>query len=761
MRANRHLLSTLALALACAFAGGGACAAQRVPFAVTVNGQVKPDIVGWLANDGVWLSETDALALGLPAQSDGTLDGKRAISLKSMGNRIVFDENEMRLTVTLDASQIANETSLNLRKSSALGDSVVTGNGLLLDYEIGAGRAVNVNTLDATLRTRASFEGVQLIDERTGSTVNGRFLGGSSRTTVRKDWFEQGLRLDVGSLTTPDGGLGNWNEWRGISLASAYFGYNAQLAAATSVGLSALVKYPSTADIYVNGIKQGSYPVAPGALDVQGLRGYAPGATNVRAVIRDIFGNEQVVDETRYVADTALASGVQEFNYQLGRDVFAADRGPQLRAVHRLGVTDELTLSARVETRRGFAAAQLGAVRPVAGAGEFGASVMFGKSVQGEAPRGYSLSHRYQAPAWTMLTTLTSRQAPLFGATRGLITARMRQLATQGAYSIAGVGQLTARASVTQMDGAPKLLEAELGFSKTIGQGVFVQASLRASSAVGPAVQVAMTWKPEVSTVVTSYTEIKSHHLNQQLSYGREAGTDQTGWRVEGHSQDKNLGASGYFDRAVSAGLLRANLAADKQGTAGRLGFRGGLIASSYGVVARSINSDAAIVVDTDGLADVGVLRNGLQVGKTDANGHFWVPNLQGYEEVRITLNENELPVDRWYTGSGVKAIRPAPGSVAPVAFDLRQFRTVDLTVEDCSDGACHLLGNQTVLLESEGGVMVRAGLNEGHARAEGVLTGRHRVRTNDDTCTGQLEVTKTGPAVAKVICRTKPELPQ
>ena len=748
----------LQLFLIIALAGGsaGASAApppQRVPLALVVNGQARPDIIGWLSPDGLWLLEADAVAWGLKAKSDTTLDGRKASSLKSLGGGVTFDESEMRLTVVVDAADLQQNTLVNLRPAKALGEGVVVANGLIVDYDIGAGRIGKVTAVDGLLRTHASFAGWQLLDERTATVLDGDFVSHLNRTTVRKDWLEQGWRLDLGSLTTPDQGLATWNSWRGVSLASAYYGYNSQQASMASAGFSTLVKYPSTADIYVNGAKQGSYAVNPGSFDVQGLRGYAPGATNVRAVIRDVFGNEQVVNETSYVSDTALAPGVHEFNYQIGRDELHSRDGLQFRGVHRAGVSKEWTVTGRLEARSGFTAAQLGAVTQVAGLGEFGASAMFGKARDARSPWGFSLSHQYQARAWSMLTVLNSRLAPVFDGSR-IDKLRVRQLSTHGSWGAGALGRVVASASLSQVADGRNVREAEIGWSRHLPQQkLYLQVFVRSSSVVGRSVQVMLTWRPDATGAVTSFTEVSRGHVNQQLSYGEERGLGHTMWHVQGQSQDGLVGATGYFERLMSAGALRANVSADKHSSAARIGWRGGIAAGSAGISANPSHGDAAVVVHADGLAGIGVFRNGTPLGKTDSTGKLWISGLTGYEEARITLDENDIPIDRWYSGSGVKAMRPSPGSVVPLLFDVRRFRSVDLSVEACNEAGCRALEDQTVVLESEGGALVSARLHGGRAQVGEVLTGLHTIRTADDSCSGQLDVKNTGPVSAKVTC--------
>ena len=746
----RALLVVLAL-----FAGmlpsAFASTPERVPLAVTINGQAKPDVFGWLSEEGLWLAVSDIAGWGIKAEADATHGGKKAVSLKSLNNKVRFDEAEMRITVTLNSAELDHQTKINLLKPPLRGEDITVAPGLLVDYEVGAGRFGSGTSVDTTVRTRASLGGLQLLDDRSATVYNGVARVAPWRTTLRKDWLSNNLRLDLGTLTTPDGGLGYWAAWRGISLSSAYYGFNSLQAARPSTSLVTNVLFPSTADIYVNGVKQASYAVAPGSFDVRGLRGYAAGATTVKAVIRDIFGNESVVEESRYLGDGALAVGVQEFNYQLGRSEYARDGALGFRGAHRYGVGQFLTLTGRLEVQAGQRVAQVGGVVPVTGWGEVGASVLIGRAGGREPLRGYSLTHDYRAKSWSVNTTLTSRPVPV----REDIAhsaENLKQLSSQGTYATAALGQYNARVSVLQYPDGRVGRELELGWSKNLRENLFVQVAVRKSDTAGASAQVLFVWRPQTGYAVNSYSDGSRGHFNQQVSLSRQPGQGPTAWRAEARSQDGRESASGHVEHRLAAGTAKASVYSDATSQSGRVAWRGGLLASPLGISNSPSHSDSAVVVDTAGIAGVGVFRNGSQVGVTDEAGRLWVTDVTGYEEVRLTLNENDIPMDRWYAGGAVRAIRPAPGGVVPVAFDIRSIRTADVEVQDCTQ-ACRALPDQRVLFESEGGVLVTTKVILGKGKLEGLLTGSHEVHTGDGSCTGDLFVAKTGPVLVKLKC--------
>lgn len=748
------------LALLSALVSGLCVAAPaRVPLAVVVNGQPKADVIGWVSEEGLWVDEMDARAWGLSVASDAQVEGKQVISLKGFGDKVRFNEGELSLAVTLDAAELKGLTRVNLQDNQVSG-KVTSGSGMLLDYDLGVGYYSGMTVLDGALHTQVAWKGWQLLDAHSATVQDGGLRPGYRRTTLRRDWQAQHRRLDVGDLDVPDGGLASWPDWRGVGVSSVNYGYSALQASRSSASLSTLVQFPSTADIYVNGVKQGSYDVAPGVFDVRGLRGYSGGATQVKAVLRDVYGTESVVEESRYIADNALGAGSSEYSYQVGRDSTESTGGLQLRGVHRFGVNERLTLTARMEAQKDYASMQVGAVAPVAGFGEFGANVMTGWARTGQRPSGYSVSHQYNTPAWSTQVALSQRPVPVLLDTGVLGSQMLREVSVQGSYVTQDWGHFSARLVQTQLSGtsAAAVKLAELGWSKNLTPNLFVQAYVRQNNQAGTSAQALLVYRPGNGLTMGSYTEAVAGRTTQQLSLAHpSASEERLAWSVDAKSQAQADSASAALAYRTDAGVFKTGSHTDGKSASGYARWQGAAAVTLGSIAALPRRSDAAIVVDAAGLEGVGVYRNGTVVGRTDRTGRLTVGDLSGYEEVRLSLNENDIPGDYWYAGSGTVTVRPAPGAVIPLAFDVRQFRTLTLTVQACNAQGCLPMADQTVVLDSEGGVQARAQLKNGQARVNGLLTGRHTLRADAGNCTGALVVEKSTQEPVVVRCMSTP----
>lgn len=745
-------LATAAAALA-VVSGAFAAPFERVPLDVVVNGQSKPAVVGWLDEAGtLWLNAADVLAWGIkPGEQQTSISGRAAVPVRSLGERIKFDESDMRLLVTLSESELSNQTRVNLAGKGKASQLVAAGSGVLMDYEVGVGRFGDSTSLDAQVRTRAAFGGWQLLDDRSATLYDNRLFKTPWRTTLRRDWLDDNLRLDLGTLTTPDGGLSTWTQWRGVSFGTAHYGYSSLQATRASTNLATTVLYPSTADIYVNGVKQGSFPVNPGTFDIQGLRGYNPGSTQVRAVIRDVFGKETVIEEDRYLGEGVVAKGVHEYQYQAGVDEFKQDDGLQLRAAHRLGVGENWTVTARAEASKDVQAVQVGAVTQVAGLGEFGAAVMGGHSKTEYDPKGFSLTHSFREANWSVYSALSSRPAYRFSG-GSLHASNVREFTTFASYSAGAWGNYSARLGVARWEEGQNDREVELGWSKNINSELLAQVFARKSDLSGSSVQLMLVWRPKQGYTVNSYTEMAQGRLNQQLTASKQPDLEPVSWRLDSRHQDGQASAGAHVNYAMGAGVAKASVNASSGSNSVRMAWNGGVVAGEQGLTMAATRNDAGVVVQVPGVAGVEVLRNGIAVGRTDAAGKLWVADVPGYEEVRFSLNEGDLPMDLWYAGGAVKPVRVSPGTVASVVFDVRKVRRAEVVAQDCTS-TCKPLASKGITFDSEGGVSTQANLEQGRGLVEGLVTGAQTVTSDDGRCTGAVNVAPTGPVVVRLTC--------
>ena len=185
-------------------------------------------------------------------------------------------------------------------------------------------------------------------------TPSGKYVRGLStvtfdQRTIRRRWI-------VGDTFGPVSELGSRPVVLGVSVSrenslDPYYQTNARPT------LAGTATFPSQADIYVNGNLVQRLTIPPGPFRIDRLP-VTTGMGNAQIVVRDPFGREQTFQTNYYLAQAALRRGEQDYSYAVGarRLAFTGDRteyGSVVgTALHRLGVTNSLTLGYQAEAER-------------------------------------------------------------------------------------------------------------------------------------------------------------------------------------------------------------------------------------------------------------------------------------------------------------------------------------------------------------------------------------------------------------------------
>ncbi len=188
--------------------------------------------------------------------------------------------------------------------------------------------------------------------------ANGRIGRGVSTLTV--DRPASRLRWQAGDTVVQSSVLGSAPIVGGVSfgrdysLDPYYYRYPAPMVRGT-------VTAPSDVEIFVDGALVRQLQISPGPYRFDRLP-VSAGLGNVRVVVRDPFGREQVYDTSVYLATGVLSRGEQDFQYAVGkvrddsglRPSYGSTMGS---ASHRIGLTDWLTLGYAGEGNRHVVAA--------------------------------------------------------------------------------------------------------------------------------------------------------------------------------------------------------------------------------------------------------------------------------------------------------------------------------------------------------------------------------------------------------------------
>ena len=113
-----------------------------------------------------------------------------------------------------------------------------------------------------------------------------------------------------------------------------------------------------------------------------------------------------------------------------------------------------------------------------------------------------------------------------------------------------------------------------------------------------------------------------------------------------------------------------------------RLEAQGSLTYLDGGLFLSNSIDDSFAVVDTNGVADVGVLDEHREIGKTDSDGRLLLPNLRSYDVNHLEIDPNDVSPDLSIS-STAREVRPAERSGIVVSFLIRDNKSALLRLLD------------------------------------------------------------------------------
>jgi len=273
------------------------------------------------------------------------------VSLGSLAPAVSFtvDERDLRLHVTADPSLLGEQ--VRDLYFGAPKDLVFRSNTSgFVNY------AVNYTTnkqADVFTESALSMRGALLYN-----TVSANNLGATrGLTSLTIDQRTAMRRWTVGDSLGFSGPLGGDSWIAGVTVAKE-FAINPYYVRYPMLSLSTPISVPSVMEVQVNGQIVSREQVAPGRLDIRNLP-MTLGRNDAQVIIRDAFGVERELTSNYYLTTSALAKGVQDYQYSVGfRRVGVGEeswdyRTPVALARHRVGISDTVTAGGRVEVQPG------------------------------------------------------------------------------------------------------------------------------------------------------------------------------------------------------------------------------------------------------------------------------------------------------------------------------------------------------------------------------------------------------------------------
>ncbi|MFG6429202.1 fimbria/pilus outer membrane usher protein [Roseateles sp. LYH14W] len=448
---------------------------------------------------------------------------------------------------------------------------------------------------------------------------------------------------------------------------------------------------PSTLDVYVNNGQRLQSRLQPGPFDLSELP-VVTGQGEIRTVVRDLLGREQVVVTPYYVSPALLKPGLSAISVDIGAERedygLASNRyGRALASVtHRQGVTERFTRELRAEAsgRKQAVGATGWMLWPSLGTGS--ASAVASRS--GERGSGWMLAAGLDRQARDWSGSLQVRHASPRFSQVGQPNAMAARTVVTAAVGTSWAGQSLGVSIARQSGGAVQSKLAQVNYSRDLGYWGYV--GLIVFRDLGPG--------GSGSVMGLSWTRALDARHGVSVGVQRQPGLDGSNQTVVQTQLQRNpaFGSGvGYQVMAETGGrqLVQAQWQGDHAVLTGGAGRRGREVETRIGAsggaawvdgsffAGRRIDGGIA-VVDVGGYEGVRVTQDNQDVARTDARGRAFVSGLRGYQPNRIGIDASDLPMDAELEALEIR-LTPAARSAARIDFPVQRGRSAVVEILD------------------------------------------------------------------------------
>ena len=639
-------------------------AGELLLLGVTINGQTQDRPAVFLRNPGGLNARIADLrawrirAAGAPVTS---FEGQLFARLSALpGVKVDVDESAQILRLTIDpdmfdASVIDATPNAILRTPS---EPILAG---FINYDLSA------DWSDGDVRTNGFVE--TGLSDRWGVVSNTMTFGdtGAGSRATRLDTYY--LHDDPVRLTRFVAGdtLTSATEWSrpiryGGLRYGTDFGLQPGLLTFPTPSFTGRTSLPSNVELYVNDALrfQGNVDQGPFSVNQAPL---VTGAGQVTVVVRDALGVERRVTTSYYVSSRLLRPGLSDYSVEAGAErrgygVDSFDYGDAfVSGSYRRGINDLLTVETRAEASGKVQNIGGGVATVWPAVGEFGLAVAAsnGPDGSGGMVRGYfsRISNRWNV-------SLTYQRATDSFAQIGVNqpNEQIRQLiAASAGLSLGRYGTVSAAWTELTLGDDSRTRVSSISYSVPIGERIFLNLfALRAGSR---GEEAATTFGLGLTIPFGSRSSafLQADSNNTMAEYRRNPPTDQGwGYRLTASQGDFNRQEAEVTWRG-QPGQLTGQVAHTDDGYAGRVLASGGIIIAGGGVhPSRRVDGGFALI-EVPGEKDVRIYQENRLIGRTDGAGRLIIPNLQPYDNNRVSLAAADLPLDARMDGDTLNVV--------------------------------------------------------------------------------------------------------
>lgn len=448
---------------------------------------------------------------------------------------------------------------------------------------------------------------------------------------------------------------------------------------------------PATVELYTNNMRRLQDRLPPGPFIFREIPAVT-GMNDVRLVVEDVLGREQVISQSFYVSRSLLKRGLHDYTYEAGavRRNFARrsnDYGRSFAAAtHRMGLTDVLTGELRAELLEehrtvGITAAwlpipALGVVNGAAAysSGEDGQGVLFSTGVERKGRRwSYGIRATWADADFRQLGLNKNQPAP----TRVVTASAGGRLAGNLSLSLT-------YSELAQRDGTDNRF-ANVSLSTRLGPRLFLRGSLLRDLDTREdivSLSVALPLGRRTSATVNHRREDSGHSSRLQLQRNPPRGTG-FGYRLstEANRQDRNR-YQAQLQARTEVGSYQVEAVRRGADSGYRLNAQGGLAFIAGQVFASRTIDESFAVVTVGQYPRVRVYHENHLIDRTNEHGAAFIPDLRAFEENHIRIAADDLPLGAQIDQLETIAV-PGHRQGALVRFDAAPVRGALITILD------------------------------------------------------------------------------
>lgn len=669
---------------------------------VVLNGERKGDLFVERTDAGDFLvKEEDLKRIGFrdPAGTVEILDGERYLSLRSMEG-ISFDFREKTLTLAITASpELFPKREIDFLPPRQPDVYYPKDPGGFFNYQVGysTGDSFSFRGWDATSELGIRAGEVLLLSDAsfTKTEEERRFI--RLMTSATWDRRETMQRAVAGDFLSSSGELGGNVNLGGLSFSKVFlidpYFYRYPLAS-----VSGMLPLASELEVYLDGVRVRTEKLPPGEFELKHLTRYN-GTSQIQVVIREPFGTERRIEFPFYFTDTLLREGLQEYSYNVGalRRAFGSESNryghAAFSAFHRYGVSDSVTVGGRAEGSRGIVNLGPEATFRVRQAGVLTASLSAAHDDGEGLGAAGLLRYAYQGRQWNILAFLKglSREYAVIGEEDRLEKVRMESGFGVG-YGSRETGSISLDLVFSDRYAGPDRFAGTVAWSKTLGRETTFRLSWRKirEDDSRDEIFLGLTWYPWRETSLSASYQGGDGRNIESIRFQKNAPTGEGfGFRGSVERTDSYGSASTAVDPLLQYngryGIYSAEYRADipddgPVSEASRLSAAGGIVYVGGRIGFCRPVTDSFGLVRVDRLEGVRVSLNNQEIGRTDAAGEVFLPNLGSYYENQVSINDKDIPIE-YSLSEVVRYVSPPLRSGSVIPFEAKKFQAVTGTL--------------------------------------------------------------------------------